>query len=126
MREGLGELRQRTAPGLGQDQAAGEAAEQGDAEIGLELADLLADRGRGHRELVGSLGEALVAGGGLEGAQGTQGRQAAAHDAARARRKARSGALRVSRRGAHGTRPRASAVRPSRASRSPRTACSRW
>ena len=77
--EGLAQLGQGAPAGLGQRQPARQAAEQGDAEVGLEEADLLADRGRGHGELVGGPGEAAEAGGGLEGAERVQGRQAARH-----------------------------------------------
>ena len=115
------ELWQGAAAGLGEDEPAREAAEQGHAKVGLQDADLLADRGRGHRELVRSLDEALVPGGGLERAQGPERRQAAGHGAtARRRRNACSLALRV-RDAARRNSARASSVRPSLASRSPRT-----
>ena len=76
-------------------------AEQADPQIGLEQPDLLADRRRGHRQLVGRLDEALVPCGGLEGAQRGERRQAPVHGrrsaqaAARRASSSRSAALRV-------------------------------
>jgi len=52
-----------------------------DSEV-LEAADLVAQRRRGHVQLLGSPGEAQVPGGGLEGFQRVEGRQGAAHDRA--------------------------------------------
>ncbi len=68
---------QRIEPGdrlVGQLEPFRGAAEQHHAEHVLERADLLADRGRGHRELVGRAGEAEVPRGGVEHAQGVEGR----------------------------------------------------
>jgi hypothetical protein len=47
--EGLAQLGQGAPAGLGQRQPARQAAEQGDAQVGLEQADLLADRGGASR-----------------------------------------------------------------------------
>ncbi len=45
----------------------------------LQRLDLMADRGRGDRQLVGRIDEAEMRGGGLEGAEGVERRQAARH-----------------------------------------------
>ncbi len=63
----------------GQHDLAGLAHEQGDAQAVLELADLVADRGRRHAELGRSLLEASAPSGRLEGTQGAERRQSAHH-----------------------------------------------
>ena len=47
----------------------------------LEPADLMAERGRRHMQLLGGLGEAQVPGRGLERLEGIERGQGAAHDA---------------------------------------------
>ena len=51
----------------------------GDAQMFLEMADGAADRAMGDMQFIGRLGEAQMAGGGLEARQRRQGRQAARH-----------------------------------------------
>ena len=61
--------------GVGQLDRAGAAVEQREAELLLQRADLVAERGRRHVQLLGRLGEAQVAGDRLEGAQRIERRQ---------------------------------------------------
>ncbi len=74
--EGFDEAGQAGLALVGQQQLAIGAAEEGAAEMILELLDLLAHGTRRHRELVGGLGQAQVPRRGHEGAQRVQGRQA--------------------------------------------------
>ena len=77
--EAGGQLGQPVAALLGQHEAARESLEQRRVEIALEPADLLA-HGRGaHAQLRAGRDEAAEPRGGLEGAQGVERRQAAAH-----------------------------------------------
>ena len=71
-RESLAQGRQQAAPGRSQLEPAGEAAEQGDAEVGLQGLHLVTDRRLGDVQLLGGLGEAQVPRPGLEGAQGIE------------------------------------------------------
>ena len=66
-------------PGLGELHAAPGADEQLRAQPFLEIAHMAAHRGMGHEQLGGGLGEALEPGGGLEGLEGIQRWQTAAH-----------------------------------------------
>ncbi len=68
---------------LGQLEPLAGAAEQDRAQMILERADLLADRGRRDRQLVGGAGEAEVPRGGIVNAQGVEGQMGALHDAPR-------------------------------------------
>ena len=61
---------------LGEFAAAPRAAKQRLAGKGLQRLDVLADRGGGDAKLVGGAGKAAVAGGGVEGAQRGNWRQA--------------------------------------------------
>jgi hypothetical protein len=63
----------------GQPEAACQALEQGMAEMLLEGADLVADRGRGQVEVERGLGKAQTAGARLEGAQPVQRGQTVGH-----------------------------------------------
>ena len=65
---------------LAQDQALGAPVEQLQPEAVLQGLDLMADRALGDVQFRRRVGEAEVAGGGLEGAQGVQGRQGASHE----------------------------------------------
>ena len=65
--------------GIGQDNTAAGAGKELGAEPFLQFADMAADRGMGDEQLLGRIGEALMAGGGLEGPEGIQGRQAPGH-----------------------------------------------
>ena len=74
---------QRIEPGLallGQLEALRGAPEQHHAEHVLERADLLADGGGRHRQLVGRAGERQVPRGGIEHAQGVERQVGALHD----------------------------------------------
>ena len=62
-------------PGIGQRDLPGLAHEQQAAPIALQLADLVADRGRADAKLRGSVLEAQVPGRRLEGSQRGQGRR---------------------------------------------------
>jgi hypothetical protein len=57
---------------VGQQEALGRALEERRADIVLQVLDLLGDRARRHRQLVGGAAEVQVAGGRLEGAQRVQ------------------------------------------------------
>jgi hypothetical protein len=70
---------QQKLPLVGQEQPTIEPAEQLGAQVLLERLDLVADRGLGHEQLLGRLGEAQQARRGLEGAQRVQWRQAGRH-----------------------------------------------
>ena len=76
MRETPPQLRHAGPGRLGELEPACQPAEQHDVEDGLELAHLLADRGRRDGQLLGRLDEAGVTGGRLEGAKSGQRRQA--------------------------------------------------
>jgi hypothetical protein len=76
--EGFAQRRQRDLGGVGEQQALGGAFEQRSPDIVLEILDLLADRARRHRQLVGGAAEVQMAGRGLEGAQRIERRQPAA------------------------------------------------
>ena len=67
------------AAGLGDHQPLALAIEKLEAELGFERLHLVADRALGDAELLRGPGEALVAGGGLEGPDGVQRRQPARH-----------------------------------------------
>lgn len=75
-RKGLCQHRVEPPPCRRQLHPAGIAVEQLHADVVLQDLYLAADRAPGHEQLVCGSDEALVAGGGLEGAQGIEGRQA--------------------------------------------------
>ena len=75
--EALANARQAGLARRRQHEHAAFAPEQAHPHEILELADLLADGGRGHQQLRGSLGEAAATGRDLEAAQRIQGRQLA-------------------------------------------------
>ena len=77
--EAVAQVRQGRLAGLGQPDRPLAALEQGHAQIVLQALDLMADGGGGHVQLLRRLGEAEMAGGGLEGAQGVERRQSARH-----------------------------------------------
>ena len=64
-------------PLFGQEQLASQPVKQLEAELFLQSLDLMTDRGLGHVQFVGSLGETQASGTGLEGAKGIQWRKAA-------------------------------------------------
>src|SRR5690606_26557915 len=68
-------------PGFGETDLAVEAAEQRQAEMLLELADAMADRGGCQMQFGGSRLEAHVTGSRVEGLEGQQGRQSFGHAA---------------------------------------------
>nr|WP_246007437.1 hypothetical protein [Halomonas nitroreducens] len=71
---------EKVPAGIGEADAAPVAQEQRLFEVGLETADLLADRRLGDVQLLGGTVEAAQASGGLEAAQGVQGRPALEHN----------------------------------------------
>ena len=77
--EGVANDVEVVAAGLGDDQPLALAIEELEAELGLERLHLVADRALGDAELLRGAGEALVAGGGLEGPERVQRRQPARH-----------------------------------------------
>ena len=79
--ERVAHRRQQHLALVGQDQRPVHAAEQRRAQVLLERADLMADRRLGDEQLVGRLGEAEVAGRGLERAQRIERRQSGRHAA---------------------------------------------
>src|SRR5690606_5194016 len=86
-RGGLGQPVERLAQGgqgglrrVGQQQALGRALEQRRAHVVLEVLDLLGDRARGHRQLVGGAAEVQVPGRGLERPERVERRKAASLD----------------------------------------------
>ena len=74
--ERLAHLRRQPPAHLGQDDSTRLAQEQGRADPIFQQLHLIADGRLGHAELLGGLGEAAEAGGGLEGADGSERRQA--------------------------------------------------
>lgn len=73
--EAFGQAGQARLRRVGQEELAVGAAEEGMAQMLLELAHLLADGGGGHVQLRRRLGEAQMAGGDDEGAQSGERRQ---------------------------------------------------
>ena len=71
--------RQIVLTDLGELDPAADAAEQRTAELRFETLDAMADRALGEIELFGSLGEARMPRGGLEGAQGVERRKRNRH-----------------------------------------------
>ena len=67
--EAVADARPQGLAGIGQEKAAGEAAEQRLAQLILQELHLMADRGLGDAELGGGAREAQMAGRGLEGAE---------------------------------------------------------
>ena len=65
----LRQPRQAGLTGVGQQQCAIQPSEELYTQIILERLHLMADRGRGHVELLRRLGKAQMAAGGLKGAQ---------------------------------------------------------
>ena len=64
--KGLAQGGQGGLGGIGEEQAAGRALEEGGSYIVLEVLDLLGDRARGHRQLLRRAAEVEMAGGGFE------------------------------------------------------------
>ena len=73
--ERLAQGRQGDLRGVGEQQPLGRAFEEGHADEVFQVLDLLADRARGHRQLVRRAAEVQMPGRRFERAQGVQGRQ---------------------------------------------------
>ncbi|MNT47489.1 hypothetical protein D3C72_1842090 [compost metagenome] len=67
--EGLGDGGGQAAPVVVEADGVAGAVEQAHPQLGLQQADLPADRPRGHRELLRGFGEVAAAGGHFESAQ---------------------------------------------------------
>ena len=92
--ERVADAGKQRVPGVGQRQRAAVPAEQREAEMLFEHAELVADRGRRDRQLVRCLRYAKLARGGLERAQRIERRELPRGAGSRPARRGRSGAFR--------------------------------